>query len=201
MKTRALLAVPLALLLLSNGAQAQDWYFGMNYGMATPFSDTKEFTEGTSWRNFGMDILAVVKPNTAVGLSFGWNVFDEITAASDVSSLENIDVGGTKFRYVNSFPMLLTVRQFVGTRGGTRPFFGLGIGTQLVKQAVDVSVFRISEDTWHFALAPEIGVTLPLRSDATWYLSAEYNYAVKSSDQTHSYLGLNIGVAWQTSGF
>ncbi len=200
MKTRTLLLIPIAL-LFSNAAQGQDWYWGINYGMASPFQDTKEFAEGTSWRNFGMDVLAVVRPNTAVGLSFGWNVFNEITPSSDVSSLENIDVGGTKFRYINSLPMLVTIRQFMGTRGGTRPFFGLGVGTQLVKRAVDVSVFRISEDTWHFALAPEIGVTLPLRSDATWYLSAEYNYAVKSSDQTHSYLGLNIGVAWQTSGF
>ena len=200
MKTRTLLLIPIAL-LFSNAAQGQDWYWGFNYGMASPFQDTKEFTEGTSWRNFGMDVLAVVRPNTAVGLSFGWNVFNEITAASDVTSLDNIDVGGIKFRYINSFPMLVTIRQFMGTRGGARPFFGLGVGTQLVKRAVDVSVFRISEDTWHFALAPEIGVTLPLRSDATWYLSAEYNYAVKSSDLTHSYLGFNIGVAWQTGGF
>jgi len=200
MKTRTLLLIPIAL-LFSNAAQGQDWYWGINYGMASPFQDTKEFTEGTSWRNFGMDVLAVVRPNTAVGLSFGWNVFNEITPSSDVSSLENIDVGGIKFRYINSFPMLVTIRQFMGTRGGARPFFGLGVGTQLVRSTVDVGQWRISDDTWHFAVAPELGDVLPVRSDAKWFVSAKYNYAAKASDRTQSYFGFNIGVAWQTSGF
>ena len=43
MKTRALIAIPLAL-LFSNEAQAQEWYAAMSYGMASPISDTKDFT-------------------------------------------------------------------------------------------------------------------------------------------------------------
>ena len=202
MKTRALFAIPLAL-LLSSPAQAQDWFWGISYGVAFPVSDTKDFTEGTSWRNWNTDVLVQVRPNTAVGLNVGWNVFNEITPADDVVQLENVDVGGTKFTYINSIPMLLTIRQFMGSQSGNgiRPFFGLGIGTQLVKQAVDVSLFRISDDTWHFALAPEIGVVLPVRSDAKWFLNAKWNYAVKSSDRTQSYWGINLGFAWQTGGF
>ncbi len=198
MKTRALLAIPIAL-LLSNGAQAQDWYWGISYGMATPVSDTKDFTEGTSWRNWGVDVLGFMKPNTAVGLSFGWNVFNDVT--TEVSSLGQVDIHGTQFRYINSFPILATIRQYTGTRGGTRPFFGLGVGTQYVKHRVDVGQWRISDNTWHFALAPEIGVVLPIGSGAKWFLNAKYNYAAKASDRTYSYFGFNIGVAWQTGGF
>ena len=201
MKTRAFLAIPLALLLLSNGAQAQDGYWGLSYGMAVPTSDTKDFISNTSWRNWTMDVLAEVRPNTAVGLTFGWNVFNDVTAASDVTMLENVDISGTQYRYINSLPMLLTVRQMMGSEGGARPFVGLGVGTQLVKTTVDVGQWRITDDTWHFAVAPEIGVVLPVRSDAKWFISAKYNYAAKASDRTQSYFGLNIGVAWQTSGF
>ncbi len=199
MKTRALLVIPIALLLLSNGAQAQEWFWGMSYGLTVPTSDTKDFTGGTSWRNWGVDIFARIRPNTAVGVSFGWNVFNDVT--TEVSSIGRVDIGGTQFRYINSFPMLVTIRQFTGTRGGMRPFFGLGIGTQLVKQRVDVGQWRISDDTWHLALAPEIGVVLPFRSDAKWFVNAKYNYAVQASDRTHSYFSFNIGVAWQTGGF
>ncbi len=204
MKTSALLAIPLALLLLSNGAQAQQSFFGISYGMSVPTSDTKDFTEGTSWRNGTVDILAKVRPNMAVGLSFGWNVFNDVTTT--VSRIDGVgsrplDIGGTQYRYINSFPMLVTVRQFTGTPGGMRPFFGLGVGTQLVKQRVDVGQWRISDDTWHFALAPEIGVWLPMGSDAKWFVNAKYNYAAKASDRTHSYFGFNIGVAWQMDGF
>ena len=198
MKTRALLAIPIAL-LFSNAAQAQEWYYAVSYGMATPVSDTKDFTEGTSWRNWGVDVLGFVRPNTAVGLSFGWNVFNDVT--TEVSSLGQVDIQGTQFRFINSFPILATIRQYGGTRGGMRPFFGLGVGTQYVKQRVDVGQWRISDDTWHFGLAPEIGVVLPVRSDAKWFISGRYNYAVKASDRTHSYFGFNIGLAWQTDGF
>ena len=203
MKTRALLVIPIALLLLSNGAQAQQGFWGISYGMSVPTSETKDFTPGTSWRNWTTDILARVRPNTAVGVSFGWNVFNDVTTT--VSSIDDasrpIDIGGTQYRYINSFPMLVTVRQFMETPGGLRPFFGLGIGTQLVKQRVDVGQWRISDNTWHFALAPEIGAVLPMGSNAKWFVNAKYNYAAKASGRKHSYFGFNIGVAWETGGF
>lgn len=200
MNKRALLAIPLAL-LLSNGAQAQGpaWYWGMSYGMASPVSDTKDFTSGTSWRNFGIDILAVVKPNTSVGVFFGWNVFDEISA--DVSSVGDFEVAGTQFRYVNSFPMLANVRQFFGTAGRLRPFVGLGVGTQYVKNRVDVGQWRFEDNSWHFSAVPEVGVVIPFGSDASWFLNGKYHYAAKASDRTRSYFGFNLGIAWQTGGF
>ena len=197
MKTRALLAIPIAL-LFSTGAQAQDWYWGVSYGMATPASDTKDFTDGTSWRNWGVDVLAVVRSDISVGVSFGWNVFNDVT--TEVSSLEGVDVHGTQFRYINSFPMTVNIREYVGTPGGMRPFIGIGVGTQLVKQRVDVGQWRISEDTWHLALAPEVGVLLPVRSDAKWFITGKYNYAVRASDRSPSYFVFNLGVAWQTGG-
>ena len=89
MKKRALFVIPIAL-LLSSGAQAQSFFWGVSYGMSTPFSDTKEFTEGTSWRNMGIDLLAVVNPNTTVGVSFGWNVFNDTTSAVSSGRISRI---------------------------------------------------------------------------------------------------------------
>ncbi len=198
MKTRALLAIPIAL-LLSDGAQAQDWYWGLSYGVATPTSDTKDFTEGTSWRNWGIDVLAVVRPNTSVGVSFGLNAFNDVT--TEVSSIDGVEIQGTQFRYINSFPMMVTIREYLGMPGDIRPFLGFGVGTQLVKQRVDVGQWRISDNTWHVALAPEVGVVLPFGSEAKWFVSGKYNYAARASDRQYSYFGFNIGVAWQTDGF
>ncbi len=198
MNKRALLAIPLAL-LISNGAQAQEWYWGLSYGVASTTSDTKDFIDDTSWRNWGLDILARVKPNTAVGMYFGWNVFNDIT--QEVSTVNNAQIGGTQYRYINSFPMLVTVRQFMGDPGGMRFFVGGGVGAQYDKNRVDVGQWRIEDDQWHFAVAPEIGVILPLQSDAKWFVNAKYDYAFKAADRTRSYFQLNIGVAWQTGGF
>ena len=57
------------------------------------------------------------------------------------------------------------------------------------RQAVDVGQWRISNDTWYFALAPEIGVVLPVRSDGKWFINGSYNCAVEASDRTQSYFG------------
>ncbi len=199
MKTRALLAIPFAL-LLSSGAQAQQWYWGMSYGMTTPVSDTKAFTNSTSWRNFGIDIMAVVKPNTTVGVSVAWSVFNDVTAT--VSSISGIEVGGTQFRYINSVPILVNVRRFLGTRGRPRPFIGVGVGPHLVKQRVEVGLWALSENTWHFGVSPEVGLLVPLGSGVQGFVNAKYNYAASAGDPSrrHSYFGLNIGFAWASGG-
>ncbi len=200
MNTRALLAIPLAL-LLSSGAQAQQWYWGMSYGMSATVSDTKDFTDDTSWRNWGVDIMAVVKPNTTVGVSFGWNVFNEITPT--VSSIRGVEIAGTQLRYINSVPILVNARQYLGTRGGPRPFIGVGVGPHLMKQRVDVGLWTVSQDTWHFGVAPEVGLVVPLRSGVHGFVNAKYNYAASAGDpgRKHSYFGLNIGFAWASGGF
>ncbi len=199
MNTRALLAIPLAL-LLSSGAQAQQWYWGMSYGMSATVSDTKDFTDDTSWRNFGLDIMAVVKLNTTVGVSFGWNVFNEITPT--VSSISGVEIAGTQLRYINSVPILVNVRRYLGTRSGPRPFIGVGVGPHLVKQRVDIGLWTISEDTWHLGVAPEVGLVVPLRSGVHGLVNAKYNYAASAGDpgRKHSYFGLNIGFAWASEG-
>ena len=89
----------------------------------------------------------------------------------------------------------------------TRPLWGapavgcVGVETEDVETAVEGGQWRSTDDAGHCAVAPESGVVLPVRSDAKWFISAKYNYAAKASDRTQSYFGLNIGVAWQTSGF
>ena len=199
MKTRALLAIPLAL-LLSSAAQAQEWYWGMSYGVSAAVSDTKDFTDDTSWRNWGGDPLSIINPNTTVGVSFSWNVFNGITPT--VSSISGIEIAGTQFRYVNSVPILVNVRRFLGTPGGTRPFIGIGLGPHLVKLRVDVGQWTVSEDTWHFGVAPEVGVMIPVGYAVKWFVNAKYNYAAPAGDPSrkHSYFGLNIGFAWASGG-
>ena len=199
MKTRALLAIPLAL-LLSSGAQAQQWYWGMSYGVSATASDTKDFTDDTSWRNWGVDLLAIVNPNTTVGVSFSWNVFHEVTPT--VSSISGIEIAGTQFRYINSVPILVNVRRYLGTRGGPRPFIGVGVGPHLVKQRVDVGLWTVSQDTWHFGVAPEVGLVVPVGYSVRGFVNAKYNYAASAGDpgRTHSYFGLNIGFAWASGG-
>jgi hypothetical protein len=53
------------------------------------------------------------------------------------------------------------------------------------------------EENWHFALAPEVGVSFDFTSDILLKAKLKYNNAFESKDaDALSYLALNIGVVW-----
>ena len=56
---------------------AQDFYFNMNYSMAAPLGETKEYIDSYSWRGINIEGQWMMTPNVSVGYNFGWNVFNE----------------------------------------------------------------------------------------------------------------------------
>ena len=116
---RWLLVVPLALALASE-VRAQDFMWAVNYGVSQPLSNTKDFTDGTSFRNVGMEWLYAPGPHVAIGVSANWSVFDSL--ATDVASFGGGEFQGTQFRYINTLPILATVRYLLGESGKARPF-------------------------------------------------------------------------------
>ena len=76
------------------------------------------------------------------------------------------------------------------------------MGPHLVKQRVDVGLFTISENTWHFGVAPEVGLVTPLGPMASWFANVKYNYAASAGDpgRKHSYFAFNLGFVWEVGG-
>jgi outer membrane protein W len=182
--------------LTTRHVQAQQTFWAVSYGVTTPLSTTKDFTDGVSLRNIGLDLLLVTSPKTTVGLSTQWNVFYERT--SEVSSVKGAEVQGTQDRYINTLPIRLNARFYGGRAGGTRPYLGVGVGPQFVEQRVEVGQFILSDESWHLGVAPEVGIVVPLQNGVKTFLNARYNYAATAGefDTKHSYFGVNIGFAW-----
>jgi len=187
-----LLLVPLG----ARVAQGQTWS-ALTYQPAIPLSNTKGFTDNVAWRGIGFDWKKEVKPNLALGLSIGWQVFDEQT--DDVVSAFGVDVTGDQFRYVNSFPILANASYFFGKPAHFRPYLGANIGTYIMEHRLDIGLYSIRETNVHFGFAPEAGIALPIRENATALLSARYNYALAAgSVEDQSYVSFGVGFAWNT---
>jgi outer membrane protein W len=198
---RVLASIILAALLFAGEAYAQgDYWFGVEYNTVLPQGNADDFAGGFSWRGGSFGGRRLVKENVSVGFWAGWHVMDEKT--DEISSFEGdnagLDISGTQFRYINSFPLMLNAHYYAGQYGSLRPFVGLNAGIYYIERRVEVSVFVVDEEKVHFGLAPEAGLTFPLGWQARGLLSARYNWAASAGGSgAIGYWNFSIGAAWQ----
>ena len=192
---RAVVAALFLTLVFSAEGRAQQWFWGMEYMVASPSSDTKDFANDFSWRNFGIEGRNLLKDNVSVGLYFGWNVFAEKTDTL-ITAFQGFDVSGVQYRYINAFPIMATAHYYFGRRRGIRPYVGGGLGTYHSKYRLEIGTVAFESNQWHLGVAPEVGVIIPVNWNARVMLNARYNYGLKSNDVTLTYWTFGIGIGW-----
>ena len=90
-----------------------------------------------------------------------------------------------------------------------RAFIGLNAGMYYILQRLDVGVYRLDNDNWHFGMAPEAGIIIPFDGDNTaFYVGARYNYAFDSGttlggneNNFYSFYEINLGFAFSSRWF
>ncbi len=183
----------LIVLLMSFAVNAQHSFFGMSYDVSIPMGDTKEYISGAQWRGFGLEGRWYTSKTTSLGFSWDWNVFHDTVL--ETVNVENRAITGNQSRTINSFPFLLTGHYYLGDKGIT-PYIGLGVGTYLIKKRLDLGIYGLDDDKWHFGVAPELGIMFPFDLGFNLHVKVRYNYALKAGDaEAQSYLGINIGFA------
>ena len=99
---------------------------------------------------------------------------------------------------------MANMHYYFGKRRDVRFYVGANAGLYYILQRLDLGVWRIDSDNWHFGLAPEVGVLIPLADGQTqFFVNAKYNYAFDSGtglgnkdDNYYSYWGINFGFAF-----
>lgn len=177
---------------LAAPAAAQDWFWGATWGLSMAGGETKEYISEESWRNFGLEGRKFVSPKTSVGLSFNWTVLDEKT--TETVKFAGGAITGTQFRYINAFPLLLTGHKYFGDDEGTMIFVGAGIGAYAVERRTEVGLFAVTSDTWHFGLAPEAGIIIPLGWRAKGLLNGRYHYTSETDGYDYQWWEVRIGI-------
>ncbi len=194
------------LLFLSVNLFAQDFLGILSYNTAMPVSKSADYISEVSWKGFSFEGRTFSSRHWTFGGMFGWNIFD--TKITDLIVIDDETTGtavkGTQIRYTNSFPMMVNGHFYIGKKRSTlRPYFGVGIGTYYIIQRFEIGVFQREVSNWHFGLAPEVGFLLALSRSTSLIVSAKLNYAFSSgktvygdTDNTQSYIGLNVGLAF-----
>ena len=70
---------------------------------------------------------------------------------------------------------------FTDNTTAVRPFVGLGIGTSWTERRLEVGQFASTISRWQFALAPEVGMYIPINDQFAFNVGARYNYGTKAA--------------------
>jgi hypothetical protein len=194
MRTTLAAAIALSLPSLAAAQLSENMAFQMTYSMSAPTANSHDFISQFSFRGFGVGWHKATG-RADVGIDLAWTVLNkEITGTT---TLNQVDVTGTQFRYLNSFPFLATVDFNLQDRHGAHAFLGLSMGTYYIERAVDVGLWSLTDWNWHFGLAPSLGLSIPLQGQMrrTAFLAiARYNYAFAAGDAPYqSWLGIDVG--------
>lgn len=176
---------------------AQSDLFSLQYSVSFTVSDFKNFIGATSWRGATMDYRHMANENVGVGFETGWNAFYErMDYATYVDGTRSLS--GTQFRYCSAIPILISADYYFKPGETINPFAGLGIGTQYTRNDLDMGLYTVREDVWHFAVKPELGVIFKARPDFGIILCAKYYNAFKAGDiGSRNYFTTNIGFVWE----
>jgi opacity protein-like surface antigen len=182
---------------LSFGPLFAQSMFSLTYDMSLPLGETSDYIGSFSARGFGIEGRSFLSDNISVGGSFGWHIFYESTGNQTFEE-DNLAVNGTQYRYINSFPLLVTGHYYTADDGDTRIYFGAGIGAVRVRQRTEMGLYAFENKSWTFGFAPEVGVLIPINFNNALNLAAKYQYALKAGDVdiNVSYLSFKVGFAF-----
>jgi len=203
MKTIRILALAIvAVLALHSPSRAQQWYGIVTWNISQPDGDTKEFVDETSFRGFGLEFRKLFNPKTTIGIMGSWEVFHERTDANESVSIGPVTVTGSQDHYINSFPIMLGLHRYLGSEGGTRPYFGINAGGFVLIQTIRVGLAEFEEDSWEWGVMPEVGLVMPVQRGAAFIANLRYSYAITGEDldggdRELRYWGVRVGFAWE----
>jgi len=162
------------------------------WGISVPTGATKDFTSGVSFRGMSVEWRNFYMRDAAYGINVGWNVFNE----TDDSTVffDNAAITGKRWHYINAIPIYgAWYKYFSDDKRSSRFYAGINAGTAWIEQRTEMSLYQLTEDNWHFAVAPEVGMNLPWDS-FLGYVAARYHYAFKTGDmEAQQWIEFKIG--------
>ena len=186
--------IGLTILFLSLTATGQT-KFAINYNIGIPTGETSDLFDGVSWRGVNMDFSYFINESIAIGLSGGWQVFDDgLGYVTETNGTETIS--GYRYNYLNSVPLYGTGSYYFNT-GRVEPYAALGIGIVYNQLDQDIGLINNEEEAWQFSLRPELGVDFSVNYGLSLRGSVRYHYVAETDDVPDlSYLSIGLGLIW-----
>jgi outer membrane protein len=162
--------------------------------MGLGVGSTFDFANDYSFGGFAVEGRYWVANQVTVGLLWGWNALHE-KEHDKTYSTDNLAITSTQVRWIDAMPLQLTADYYIelGNKA-VLPYLGVGVGTAWTQRQLVLPFSSYTEDSWHFAFAPELGVLFNTGRGGV-LLSTRLNYAVETDDAPEElWFSFNVGL-------
>lgn len=169
----------------------------LSYSIGFPSGEFSDYISDVSFRGFSFSYSKFVKPQVAVGITTGWNVFYS-DLPYDTYTEGTASLSGKQYRTNNSVPVLGTVNYYFKQDDKINTYAGLGLGIVYNRRNTDMYIYTIEQESWNFALQPEIGLEFKVDPKIALTVAGKYCYGFESGEINHpvSYFAINLGVSF-----
>ncbi len=170
--------------------------------MAFSSGDFKEFIDEPSYRGWHLEGRHLLLDNKiSIGFGFGWSGFYKDFGRS-MHEFDGGAITSNMYRYLYTTSLDANVHYYVLEDDVfIQPYVGFQFGPHYYRKQTQVGSYYVEDETWDFAIAPELGFFIPFGEDSEWGFntSARYNYAFYTQDNFEglSYLQVNIGLSYK----
>jgi opacity protein-like surface antigen len=170
----------------------------VDYSIAQPFGSLKDYTNKTSFRGWRAGLQYQLNDQLAIGIRSGYQEFYEKLPRA-VYPTKGGDISAVQTRTLQATPILATIQyQLTKPDAAIIPYVGAGVGTVNMLYNKYYGQFYDRDNSWQFAVSPEVGVNIPFGKGSPVLLNAsiQYSYSPYKLEEITSYntIQANIGV-------
>ena len=182
----------LLILLPTAEVRADNSTFGIAWGISVPTGDTNDYISKVSFRGMSVEWRNFYMRDAAYGINVGWNVFNETN--DETLFFTNGAITGKRWHYTNAIPIYAGwFKYFNDDRRSSRFYAGINAGTAWIERRTEMGMYQLTEDNWHLAVAPEVGINLPWDS-FLGYVGVRYHYAFEAGDmEAQQWIEFKVG--------
>lgn len=176
---------------------------GVMWDLSQPVGSTSDFVGSFSGRGFALDFRYWGFGRFGVGAAFVWDTMSHKSMVE--RTIGDVTVSGVSAKELDSNVLVgkVLVSAFdwktVHAEGHESkmprvviPYAAFGFGGARIVRRTDIGVSRYVDESWHWALSPEIGVEVPTQF-VDWMLAVRFNYIAGSSGGPEQ-LFMNFGI-------
>ncbi len=168
---------------------------GILWDMSLPLGSTRDCVDKYSVPGMSVDGRYRGFGNFGIGFTLAWHRMEE--KSKETVSYRNATLTGTMAREVSSSPFTFKLSYALRDKQlPAIPYVGLGLGGTRVLRRLDVGIARFVDESWHFALVPELGAEIPA-GPVLLLLGTRLNYAIKTKENPGQlYMNFSLGVGF-----
>lgn len=187
-----------SLMGIESAGQQRELSMNINYSVAQPVGEFKDFLGNTSFRGWQANILYGFSDKISAGLSVGFQDFYEKHERKTYTTTEGGTISAVLTNSIQNLPVLAKVQYQLSVTGWIQPYAAIAAGANIITYSQYLGEFPSNTNKINFAARPELGIIVPIssRNQTSLQIGTGFNYMPANINSVKNYnnVFVNAGV-------